>query len=505
MVSPPTENSARFIAAARRAARGSVREKGVGAPLINPSPYIDESIETSARPRKLMAGIKFLFMAASIAAIVIGSMQLMDHHVIFKNIATRVLGNIIFLPASDAALEQGASDIDHELKQLTSTKNLSPQNITLPQNTTSAGSAEEKRANSHGTPDAIVPSFLPTSANLFNTTALSHASEMIKGAPALLDPLISTAASTRVSNVDNNVVSNGVSSAPPAPKPAPASIPAPAPASVPAPISAPASAPASAITPADAHASAKITPPVEELPPTIGSERLRKAAMAGDPAAAYAIAQRYGEGHGVAINLEEAARWYKQAASGGVVPAQFRYATMLEKGQGVTKNLEQARQFYLAAAAKGDAKSMHNLAVLYAQGINGKPDYTNAIVWFRKAANHGIADSQFNLAVLFERGLGTKENLIEAYKWFALAAAQGDHESGNKRDDIASELNAEQLAAAQESVKAFTVKPQPKQALVDPTLAGGWEDNSEKRPAQSTPPLTNRPMVLGAFRVDSTE
>lgn len=116
-------------------------------------------------------------------------------------------------------------------------------------------------------------------------------------------------------------------------------------------------------------------PDGEQLPTAIGGPKLRRAALAGDGAAAYEAAARFADGRGVPANLPEAARWFERAASSGLAPAQFRYASMLEKGQGVKKDLTAARRLYLAAAAKGNAKAMHNLAVLYAEGIDGKPDY----------------------------------------------------------------------------------------------------------------------------------
>ena len=230
----------------------------------------------------------------------------------------------------------------------------------------------------------------------------------------------------------------------------------------------------------------------DALPTAIGAARLRNAASAGDPAAAYEIAMRYLEGRGVPANLEEAARWFERAASKGLVPAQFRYASMLEKGQGVKKDLPAAQKLYAAAAGRGHAKAMHNLAVIYADGIEGKPDYASAALWFRKAAEHGIADSQYNFAVLAARGLGTEKNLLEAYKWFALAAAQGDRDAGRKRDDAAAHMDAPALAAAQEAVKAFVVQTQPATATVVPEPPGGWDRTSS--------PSQDRPRAAGHYR-----
>jgi localization factor PodJL len=246
-------------------------------------------------------------------------------------------------------------------------------------------------------------------------------------------------------------------------------------------------APAAPATPASA----------DRLPAAIGGSKLRNAAIAGDAAAAYAVALRFAEGRGVPVNLEEAAHWYERAASKGLVPAQFRYASLWEKGLGVKKDLAQARRLYLAAASKGNSKAMHNLAVLYAEGIDGKIDYGTAVQWFRKAAQHGIADSQYNLGVLCARGLGTDKNYAEAYKWFALAAAQGDSEAAKKRDDVASQLDAAALAAAEQAVKSFVAEQQPQDAVAVREPPGGW-DHAAGAPAQASP--RTGPLALGALQ-----
>ena len=231
----------------------------------------------------------------------------------------------------------------------------------------------------------------------------------------------------------------------------------------------------------------QLAPMTDQLPLAIGGPQLRSAAAGGDVGAAYEVALRFAEGRGVPMNLTEAARWFERAAGKGLVPAQFRYASMLEKGQGVKKDLPQARRLYLAAAAKGSAKAMHNLAVLYAEGIDGKPDYGIAVKWFQQAAQRGIADSQYNLGVLAARGLGTDKNFTESYKWFALAAAKGDAESAKKRDEVASHLDPQALAAAQQAVKSFVPTPQPEEATAVPKPQGGWDD--AKGPAPRPPRL----------------
>jgi localization factor PodJL len=224
-----------------------------------------------------------------------------------------------------------------------------------------------------------------------------------------------------------------------------------------------------------AHGPAQ-TIPIEQIPIAIGSAKLRDAAHNGDGSAAYEIAVRFAEGRGVATNLPEAARWFERAAQAGFAAAQFRLGSLYEKGQGVKKDLDKARENYLAAAAQGNAKAMHNLAVLYAEGgFTGKPDFTTAAKWFQKAAGYGIADSQYNLAVLYARGLTGSKNLIESYKWFSLAATQGDKEAAHKRDEVAAQLDAKELAAAKQTVKRWAAMTQPAAAITVPQPAGGWD------------------------------
>jgi localization factor PodJL len=235
-------------------------------------------------------------------------------------------------------------------------------------------------------------------------------------------------------------------------------------------------------TPQQQTAAIPQTVPSEQIPIAIGSAKLREAAQKGDAAAAYEIAVRFAEGRGIPTNLGESSRWFERAARTGLAPAQFRLGSLYEKGQGVKKDLEKARHYYSAAAAQGNGKAMHNLAVLYAEGFAGKPDFANAIQWFQKASARGIADSQYNLAVLYARGLGGQKNLVESYKWFALAAAQGDKEAAHKRDDVAAQLDAKDLAAAKHAVKTWTAVPQPTAAITVPAPAGGWDEATPATP-----------------------
>jgi localization factor PodJL len=180
----------------------------------------------------------------------------------------------------------------------------------------------------------------------------------------------------------------------------------------------------------------------------------------GNAKAQFELASRYAEGRGgLPRDLKAAAQWYEKAAVQGLASAQYRLGSQYEKSIGVTRDTAQAKVWYQKAAEQGNIRAMHNLAVLLAEvGENGKPDYAAAAQWFSKAAEYGVRDSQYNYAILLARGLGVARNLVSSYSWFAIAAAQGDVDAGKKRDDVATRLDAEDLAAAKAVVAAFHPK-----------------------------------------------
>ena len=227
-------------------------------------------------------------------------------------------------------------------------------------------------------------------------------------------------------------------------------------------------------------------PPTERLPEAIGGPVLRAAVLKGDAAAAYEVGVRFVEGKGVTPNYDEAAKWLDRAARAGVVPAIFRLGTFYEKGLGVKKDVDIARRYYMQAAERGNAKAMHNLAVLDADGGGKGANYASAAQWFRKAADRGVADSEYNLGILYARGIGVEQNLAESFKWFSLAAAQGDIDAGRKRDDIEKRLDPQSLAAARLAIQTFTPEPQPEDAVIVASPAGGW-DAAPAQPASAKP------------------
>lgn len=215
-----------------------------------------------------------------------------------------------------------------------------------------------------------------------------------------------------------------------------------------------------------------------DLPPaTVGPLSLRLAAANGDPSAQFQVGSRLAEGKGNELNFSEAAKWYQRSASTGFAQAQYRLGTLYERGLGLKADTAKAREWYTKAAELGNVKAMHNLAVLSANQRGSSPDYATAAKWFGEAANRGLSDSQFNLAILYENGLGVSQDLKAAYKWLELAARGGDAEAIRRRDILKGKMTAEDLAAAETSIKAWKVK-QVDPLINDARTAGeAWKKN----------------------------
>ena len=200
-------------------------------------------------------------------------------------------------------------------------------------------------------------------------------------------------------------------------------------------------------------------------------DKLTALANNGNAQAELIVGLKYLDGDGVAVSEAEAAKWLERAAVAGLPVAQYRLGTLYERGRGVPLDPIKSVHWYTLAAQAGNRKAMHNLAVAYASGTGVTKDLAEAARWFSRAAALGLSDSQFNLAVLYERGLGVPQSLLDAYKWYAIAAASGDAESKARIDALATQLSADDRAAAQRSVNTFHAQPLDPKANVPPQMS----------------------------------
>jgi hypothetical protein len=214
-------------------------------------------------------------------------------------------------------------------------------------------------------------------------------------------------------------------------------------------------------------------------------KRSRRLAEQGQQWAQRRLGSMYAEGKGVPQDYQEAVKWYRLAAAQGNAAAQYSMGLAYEKGRGVPQDYEQAVMWYRLAAAREDDWAQMRLGSLYAEGKGVPQDYAEAVKWYRLAAAQGYAPAEYSLGLAYEKGQGLPQDDREAAKWYKLAAAQGNASAQTKlggmyasgtgvsrdlvrahmwlslaasgdagdtaaknRNSIASEMTAEQIAAA---------------------------------------------------------
>ncbi len=71
-------------------------------------------------------------------------------------------------------------------------------------------------------------------------------------------------------------------------------------------------------------------------------------------------------------------------------------------------------------------------------------------------AASGDADALYDLGICYQTGTaGAAVDLIEAHKWFNLAAVRGLVAAQDARSEVASDMTARQIAAAQAAARAW--------------------------------------------------
>ncbi|MEZ0262030.1 MAG: tetratricopeptide repeat protein [Alphaproteobacteria bacterium] len=173
--------------------------------------------------------------------------------------------------------------------------------------------------------------------------------------------------------------------------------------------------------------------------------------------AAYNIGVKYYNGSNGYI--EEAVKWFRNAADLGSTKAQYRLGAAYERGEGTKKDYKEALKWYGLAAKQDDKNAQCGLGGLYANGNGVKRDPAEAAKWYKLSAPRDVDRAQYGLGLLYLAGHGVKQDYYEAYFWLALAARTIDI-AMEKRDEAATHLNDEQLKSARQRLKDWKPAPE---------------------------------------------
>ncbi len=116
---------------------------------------------------------------------------------------------------------------------------------------------------------------------------------------------------------------------------------------------------------------------------------------------------------------------------------------------------QQAAAEWRPLAEAGDVEAQLALADLYRNGLGVPLDLAAALAWYRRAADQGVALAQLNLGDFYSQGLGVPRDQVRAYMWFALAAKRGRKWAESRRQALAKQISAAELAEAERLVAAW--------------------------------------------------
>jgi hypothetical protein len=128
---------------------------------------------------------------------------------------------------------------------------------------------------------------------------------------------------------------------------------------------------------------------------------------------------------------------------------------------------------WLKAANKGNTQVQAMLGQRYCSGDEGiAQDYSQAVNWLGIAAEKGEGSSQFALGELYSEGKGISKDYIKAYQYLHLAAIGYSRfpigeKAAKKRDEVAAQMTAQQLSAAQKLAEKWISDFQ-RQKIEDP-------------------------------------
>ena len=71
------------------------------------------------------------------------------------------------------------------------------------------------------------------------------------------------------------------------------------------------------------------------------------------------------------------------------------------------------------------------------------------------AETEKTADALYNLGLLYSTGQGVALDYVQAHKWFNLAAMRGNQAARSSRAELAKEMTADEIAAAQREAREW--------------------------------------------------
>jgi TPR repeat protein len=153
-----------------------------------------------------------------------------------------------------------------------------------------------------------------------------------------------------------------------------------------------------------------------------------RARSLGNPAGTNLLYMIYGKGYGVAVDMNKAIGYLKEAAEKGDPGARTNYALMAYRGTPeIPRDHELAAKYFLELSKREPpvAVALYYLGLMQYMGEGGqKKDEKAGMALIERAAEAGHGEAQQDLGRNHEYGWTVKPDLPRAISWYEKAAAQ---------------------------------------------------------------------------------
>lgn len=147
-------------------------------------------------------------------------------------------------------------------------------------------------------------------------------------------------------------------------------------------------------------------------------------------------------------DYETALRLWQPLAEAGDADSQYGLGQMYGNGFGVPMDDALAIKWYGLAAEQGHAQALTHLAVMHQNGWGVPQSDEEAIRLFTLAADQGVVEAMMALGRYFAMDFCEDYDPVVAFKWYGIAEMLGDLDAPMKRQSVATNMTAEQIAEA---------------------------------------------------------
>ena len=155
-------------------------------------------------------------------------------------------------------------------------------------------------------------------------------------------------------------------------------------------------------------------------------------------------------------DYETALAIWQPLAEGGHADSQFGLGQLYGNGFGVSMDDALAIKWYSLAAEQGHANAQFNLAVMHQNGWGLPQSDAEAMKLYALAAEQGVSAAMVALGRYYSMDFLDSYDPVLAHKWLKLAYLLHDIDAGPKLDAIESKMSAEQIAASESEVAAWS-------------------------------------------------